>query len=383
MKVAVFSAKPYDRQYLSAALRARASTVATTLANGKNSTSIKFIYHSFPLSLATAPLARGCIAVCVFVNDIVDSAVLHELHAVGVHAILLRCAGFNNIDLTVAKVLGMRVANCAYAPESIAEFAVALIQTLNRQTHRAYLRVREGNFSLDGMAGRTLKGKTVGVVGTGKIGVALAQILGGGFGCRVLAYDPYAGEEAKRVLCDEAKGKMVATLDELLRESDIVSLHCPLVANTEHLIDTAALALMKKDAMLVNTSRGGLVDTKAVLTALKAKALGGLALDVYEGEAALFYSDHSGEIIEDDDLARLRAMPNVLLCGHQAWFTQESLNEIATCVLTNLDDFLEGREGKYTLVKGEVGSTKTLLSTGETCRNGTAGRAEDERRGHQ
>lgn len=268
IKLAVFNTHPYDKKFLSAAHASHESTSA-----------IELVFHDFPLSKDTVSLVTGAKAVCVFVNDDVSAPVLEALHEAGVRAILLRCAGFNNVDLDKAKELGIFVANVpSYSPEAVAEFALALIQTLNRNTHRAYNRVREGNYNLDGLLGRTLHGKTVGLVGTGKIGVALARILKG-FGCTLLAHDPYESDAFKEL------GKYT-DLDTLLSTSDIVSLHCPLMPSTRYIINKDTLAKMKKGAMLVNTSRGALIDTKAVIKALKSKQLGGLALDVYEGESS-------------------------------------------------------------------------------------------------
>ncbi|RKU45322.1 hypothetical protein DL546_007442 [Coniochaeta pulveracea] len=332
MELAVFSAKPYDKKYLSEALALRSDS------------SIELIFHDFSLSEDTVALANGSDAVCVFVNDTLNTPVIEALHQAGVRAILLRCAGFNNVDLIKAEKLGLFVANVpSYSPEAVAEFAVALIQTLNRNTHRAYNRVREGNFSLDGLLGRTLHGKTVGVVGTGKIGVAFARIMKG-FGCRLLAHDPYPVDAFKE-LGD------YTDLDTLLSQSDFVSLHCPLMPSTDHIINEASVAKMKKGAMLVNTSRGPLIETRAVIAALKTKHLGGLALDVYDGEGALFYNDHSGEVIQDDELMRLTTFHNVLVCGHQAFFTEEALGEIADSTLRNLEDFDERKPCHNALVK--------------------------------
>ncbi|KAH8433467.1 2-hydroxyacid dehydrogenase [Aspergillus melleus] len=332
MKLAVFSAKSYDKQYLTSTLQTHHPSLCD------------ITYHSFALSSETVSLAYGSTAVCVFVNDILTAPVLKSLHAHGTRAILLRCAGYNNVDLQAAEELGLFVANVpSYSPEAVAEFAVALIQTLNRKTHRAYNRVREGNFNLEGFLGHTLHGKTVGVVGVGRIGMALARIFNG-FGCRLLAYDPFGGDEFTQY------GAFVE-LDELLRESHIVSLHCPLTESTRHLLGGENLAKMKQGALLVNTSRGGLIDTKAAIGALKRGQLGGLALDVYEEEGGLFYNDHSGEIIHDDTLMRLMTFPNVLVCGHQAFFTEEALGEIAGVTLANLLDFKEKRTCKNSLVR--------------------------------
>ncbi|KAI1802424.1 putative D-lactate dehydrogenase [Daldinia bambusicola] len=353
MQLAVFSAKPYDKKYLTSARATELnnnSTTSSTSTSTSTTTDIEVVYHEFALSLETVSLAKGASAVCVFVNDDLGAPVLSSLHASGVRAVLLRCAGFNNVDLGAAQALGLFVAHVpAYSPEAVAEFAVAQIQTLNRHTHRAYNRVREGNFSLQGLLGRTLHGKTVGVVGTGRIGVAFARIMTG-FGCRLLAHDVFENPEFA-----EGCGGAYVPLEELLAASDFVSLHCPLTEKTRHIINDETLERMKPGAMLVNTSRGGLIDTRAVIAALKRKHLGGLALDVYEGEGALFYNDHSGHIIDDDELMRLTTFHNVLVCGHQAFFTEEALREIAEGTMENLNDFLRGRQCKYALVQDQVG----------------------------
>ncbi|KAI1121751.1 D-isomer specific 2-hydroxyacid dehydrogenase [Nemania abortiva] len=352
MKLAVFSAKPYDRVYLT---QARASAALDP------DTSVEVAYHEFALNAETVSLAAGAEAICVFVNDVLSGDVLESLHSQGVRAILLRCAGYNHVDLATASRLGLFVANVpSYSPEAVAEFAVALVQTLNRNTHRAYNRVREANFSLDGLLGRTLHGRTVGLIGTGKIGVAFARIMRG-FGCNLLAYDPFRNEEFSKL------GEYT-TLEDLLARADIVSLHCPLMDSTRHIINETTLGQMKNDAMLVNTSRGGLVDTKAVIAALKKKQLGGLALDVYEHESAFFYDDHSGTIIEDDELMRLTTFHNVLVCGHQAFFTEEALREIADATVRNLADFVHGRECKNSLVSAseEKGAAPTKLARRDT-----------------
>lgn len=325
MQIAVFSARPYDRRFLEEA----------NLREGAGQP-FQFVYFDAALDVHTAALAQDCAAVCVFVNDRLDAPVLQALHALGVRAVLLRCAGFNNVDLAAASALGLFVARVpAYSPEAVAEHALALVMTLNRQTHRAYNRVREGNFMLDGLLGRTLHGKTVGIVGTGKIGLATARIFRG-MGCTVLGHDPFPSPAFAEI------GTMVE-LDELLSRSDIVSLHCPLTPDTQHLIDDASLARMKPGAMLVNTSRGGLVDTHAVIRALKSRRLGHLAIDVYEQESALFFQDLSGEIIDDEAFQRLMTFPNVLVTGHQGFFTVEALQEISAITLGNLADFAAGR----------------------------------------
>lgn len=326
MKIAVFSARAYDRRSLDEANQQRGSGPA-----------FEFQYYDATLDVHTATLAQDCDAVCVFVNDRLDASVLQALHAMGVRAVLLRCAGFNNVDLASAEGLGFFVARVpAYSPEAVAEHTLALIMTLNRQTHRAYNRVREGNFMLEGLLGRTLHGKTAGIVGTGKIGLATARILHG-MGCTVLGNDPYPSPDFVGL------GECVP-LQELLARSDIVSLHCPLTADTRHLINDDSLALMKRGAMLVNTSRGGLVDTDAVIRALKSRQLGHLAIDVYEQESALFFQDRSGQIIDDDVFQRLMTFPNVLVTGHQGFFTAEALQEIAETTLGNLAHFAAGTD---------------------------------------
>ncbi|MBB2759765.1 2-hydroxyacid dehydrogenase [Xanthomonas arboricola] len=324
MKMAVFSTRPYDKRFLDEA-KLRPGTQCAA----------EFVYFEASLDLRTAALAQGCEVVCVFVNDQLDAPVLQALHAAGVRAVLLRCAGFNNVDLAAATALGLFVARVpAYSPEAVAEHTLALVMTLNRQTHRAYNRVREGNFMLNGLLGRTLHGKTVGLIGLGKIGLATARIFQG-MGCDVLGFDPYPTPGF------DALGQRVE-LETLLARSDIVSLHCPLTPATQHLIDDAALASMKPGAMLVNTSRGGLVDTDAVIRALKSRQLGHLAIDVYEQESALFFQDRSGEIIDDEAFQRLMTFPNVLVTGHQGFFTAEALQEISDITLRNLADFAAG-----------------------------------------
>ncbi|KAG5987873.1 hypothetical protein E4U43_004921 [Claviceps pusilla] len=333
MRLALFSTKPYDRTYFEAAKAARGQD------------GVELIFHEVSLTDDTAPLSQGAEAVCVFVNDCLSSAVVEKLARYGVKAILLRCAGYNNVHLETAEKHGIAVANVpSYSPEAVAEFAVALVQTLNRNTHRAYNRVREGNFALDGLLGHTLHGRTVGIVGTGKIGLATARIMKG-FGCRVLASDPFPSRALEDV-------GTYASLDELLPQCDIISLHCPLTDSTRHIINEHTIGKMKRGVMLVNTSRGGLIDTKAVIQALKKGQLGGLALDVYEGEGSLFYDDHSGEIIHDDVLMRLTTFHNVLVCGHQAFFTAEALTEIADCTFRNAEELSQTGTCQNMLTKG-------------------------------
>lgn len=336
MQLSIFNAHPYDKEFMTAAHKSRQQSSDSPV-------NFNIVFHDFPLSEDTVSLASGSTAVCAFVNDDLSAPILDALHAAGVRAILLRCAGFNNVDLDRAQSLGLFVANVpSYSPEAVAEFAVALIQTLNRNTHRAYNRVREGNFQLDGLLGKTLHGKTVGICGTGRIGVAMAKIMKG-FGCTILAFDPYENAEFKGY-------GTYTDFDTLLASSDFISLHCPLMPHTRHIINEAALNKMKPGAMLVNTSRGALIDTRSVIQALKTRQLGGLALDVYEGEGKIFYKDHSNSIIEDDELMRLMTFPNVIVCGHQAFFTEEALTEIADCTLRNFEDFLLGRLCKNALI---------------------------------
>jgi D-lactate dehydrogenase len=326
MRITVYSAQPYDRRFFD---EIRASRFADA--------GFEWLYQTASLEAGTVALAEGSDAVCVFVNDCLDAEVIEALAALGIRAIVLRCAGFNNVDLEAAHRLGLFVARVpAYSPEAVAEHALAMIMTLNRKTHRAFNRLREGNFALDGLLGVTLHGKTAGVVGTGRIGLCMARILKG-LGCEVLGYDPYPSDAFP------AYGEMVP-LEALLARSDIVSLHCPLTEQTHHLIDADALAAMKPGAMLVNTSRGALIDTPAVIAALKSRQLGALAIDVYEQESELFFRDHSAEIIDDDIFARLTSFPNVLITGHQGFFTVEALREIAQVTCANLVAFAEGIE---------------------------------------
>jgi D-lactate dehydrogenase len=318
MHVTVFSTKPYDRRFLEAA----------------NATAgHRLSYLEARLSVETASLAKGADAVCAFVNDEVNGDVLAKLASVGVKLVVLRAAGFNNVDLEAARREGITVARVpAYSPYAVAEHTIALILTLNRNTHRAYNRVREGNFALEGLLGFDLFGKTAGIVGTGKIGEVVCRILTG-FGCTVLAYDPQPNAACERM------GVRYVTLDELLSLSDIITLHCPLTPATHHLIDAKALTRIKPGVMLINTSRGAVVDTKAVLRGLKDGTIGHLGLDVYEEEADLFFEDLSSRFIGDDVFARLLTFPNVLITGHQAFFTEEALTNIAETTIENITAF--------------------------------------------
>ncbi len=323
MKVIVFSTKPYDEKFLRAANREAGH---------------ELVFIENRLRPETAILARGSDAVCAFVNDELDSLTLANLADGGTRFIAMRCAGFNNIDLAAAKAEGLTIARVpAYSPNGVAEHAVALLQCLNRYIHKAYNRVREGNFSLNGLMGMELYGKTVGVVGTGIIGGIFARIMVG-FGCEVLAYD--IAEDPKCV----AAGVRYVPLDELFEKSHAISLHCPLMPATYHLIDAASLSKMRDGVFIVNTSRGALIDTEAAIAAIKSGRIGGLALDVYEEESDLFFEDLSFGIIQDDVFMRLTTFPNVLITGHQAFFTKEALENIAGTTMANLADFAAGRD---------------------------------------
>lgn len=319
MRVAVFSTKPYDSQFLSKA---------------NENVGHELIYHESPLNYRTALLAENCPAVCAFVNDQIDERVLNRLSDQGTCLIALRSAGFNNVDLVAAERLGITIVRVpAYSPYAVAEHTVAMILALNRKIHRAYNRVREGNFALKGLLGFDLNERTVGIIGTGKIGRIAASILVKGFNMKLLAYDPYPHPEI-----EELGGEYV-TLEKLLNGSDIVSLHAPLTPETYHLIDEKTLKEMKRGAMLINTSRGALIDAEAAIESLKAGQLGYLGLDVYEEEGGLFFEDLSSEIIPDDVFARLLTFPNVLITGHQAFFTEEALTAIAETTISNITIF--------------------------------------------
>lgn len=331
MKTALFSAKPYDRQYF--------DRFATDYAQ-------EITYFENRLDIQSAPLASGYGAVCAFVNDQLDRPVLTLLAEYGVKLIALRCAGYNNVDIEAAQELGMSVVRVpAYSPHAVAEHAVALILTLNRKIHKAYNRVREGNFALDRLEGFDLYKKTVGVIGTGKIGQVFCTIMLG-FGCRVLAYDPYPNVTLQQ------QGVSYVAIEDLLRESDIVSLHCPLTPENHHLIHAETLRQMKDGVMLINTSRGALIDTSAILHALKHRKVGYLGIDVYEQETDFFFQDLSEEIITDDALMRLISFPNVLITSHQGFFTEEALTEIARITLSNLAGGERGTFRKENTVVG-------------------------------
>lgn len=324
MDVAVFSAKDYDREFLSSAV--------------KNRPGISWAFIEPRLTGETVPLADGYEAVCLFVHDAADAELVKRLADGGTRLIALRCAGFNHIDLSACAEHGIGVMRVpAYSPHAVAEHAVGMILELNRKFYRAHNRIRESNFSLDGLAGFDVHGKTVGVVGTGTIGACFARIMLG-FGCRVLGYDVRKCEELERAGVDYVE------LDALLENADIVSLHCPLVDATHHLINSEVIRRMKRGVMLINTSRGPLIDTDAVIDGIKSGQIGYLGLDVYEEEEGVFFEDHSSRIITDDRLMRLVTFPNVLITSHQAFFTREALENIAETTAANIEAWMEGRE---------------------------------------
>ncbi len=321
MKVAVFSTKPYDRKFLDKANEAVGHELT---------------YFEPHLSEHTAPLANGFEVVCAFVNDQLGATVLEILKKQGTELIALRSAGFNHVDLRKAGELGITVARVpAYSPHAVAEHALALILGLNRKTHRAYNRVREGNFSLDGLLGFDLYGKTVGVIGTGKIGSIFARIMLA-LGCRVVAFDPFPDKTLLGAVD-------YVSLDDVYQAADIISLHCPLMPETEHMINATALDKMRTGVMLINTSRGRLVDTRAVINCLKSRKIAYLGLDVYEEEGDLFFDDLSQEIITDDTFMRLLTFPNVLITSHQGFFTEEALHAIAETTIANISAYATGQ----------------------------------------
>ena len=321
MKVAVFSTRPFDREYLD-----------------KFNTGNKHQLTYFDISLNgdSINLTMGFDAVCVLVNDKIDKEIISKLSANGIKLIDLRSAGFDNVDLEAAAAQHITVMRVpAYSPQAIAEHAVALILTLNRKTHKAYNRVRENNFSLKNLLGFNLFGKTVGIIGTGEIGAAFFTIMQG-FGCRVIAYDIEESDTLKE------KGIQYKTFDEVLQESEIISIHCPLTSDTQHLFNDITFCKMKKGVMLINTGRGAIINTADVIQALKSGQLGYLGIDVYEGEQNLFFKDLSGSIIQDDQIERLMSFNNVLITPHQGFFTKEALEQIAIITLQNFRDFENG-----------------------------------------
>lgn len=324
MKIAIFSSKPYDKDFFEQV-------------NG--SFYHELVYFESHLNEETVALANGFPCVCAFVNDSLTAPVIKCLKKGNTQLIALRSAGYNHVDLKAAKLANITVVRVpAYSPHAVAEHAIALILTLNRKIHRAYGRVREGNFSLHGLMGFDLYGKTVGIIGTGKIGSLVASILIG-FGCLVLANDPFSNEALKAI------GVKYVTADELLKSSDILSFHCPLTLDTRHFINEKNMALLKNNVMIINTSRGAVLDTHVLIQGLKSGKVGSLGLDVYEEEGGLFFEDLSDTIIQDDVFARLLTFPNVVITGHQGFFTQEAMHNIAETTLKNITAF----EHKQTL----------------------------------
>ena len=325
MKLAFFDTKTYD--------------IPSFDACAKN-TELEIKYFETRLDEDTVSLASGYDAVCVFVNDTVNAAVVEKLYSYGIRLIVLRCAGFNNVDIAACqgKIRVFRVP--AYSPHAVAEHAMALLLTINRRTHKAYIRTRDFNFSLQGFVGFDLYGKTVGIIGTGKIGRVFADICKG-FGMNVLAYDKYP---------NEASGLTYTTLEDLFQRSDIISLHCPLTEETKHMVNADSIAKMKKGVTIINTSRGALINTEDLIQGIKEKKVGAACLDVYEEEGDFFYEDYSGHVVQDDKLVRLIAMPNVIVSSHQAFLTQEALNNIAATTVDNALKFFQGTPNEATEV---------------------------------
>jgi D-lactate dehydrogenase len=319
MKLVFFSAQPYDKEFFK---------------KHQGNSEMELIFHEASLSEKTVSFLEPADAVCVFVNDQVTAKVCEVLAAKSIGIIALRCAGFNNVDLEAAKQNGLRVCRVpAYSPEAVAEHALALIMTLNRKTHKAYNRVREQNFSLNGLLGFNLHGRSVGVIGTGNIGASFCKIMLG-LGCRVKAFDLIANKDL------EAIGVTYHPLIEVL-QTDIISLHCPLNDQTRHLINADTISLMKKGVMLINTSRGGLIETTAVIQGLKSGQIAYLGIDVYEQEEHLFFKDLSDTVIQDDEIQRLMSFSNVLITAHQAFFTEDAITQITTTTLNNIDQLLK------------------------------------------
>lgn len=335
MKVAVFNTKPYDREYLNRANQALPHPLRHQL---------EFIETQ--LNAQTSLLAQDCSAVCAFVNDTLDEACLNQLAKLGVKLIALRCAGYNQVDLAAAQKLGLRVARVPeYSPHAVAEHALGLILMLNRHLHRAHYRIMENDYSLNGLLGFDLVNKTVAVIGTGIIGQVFARIMLG-IGCQVIATDLQPNPELI------SKGVRYLPLEEIWPQADIISLHCPLNPGTHHLVDDVAVQQMKPGVMLINTSRGGLIDTPAVIKGLKNKKIGYLGLDVYEEEGNLFFENYSDQLLQDDIFARLLTFPNVVITGHQAFFTREALAAISRITLANLTHFEQGELDKVCCISG-------------------------------
>ncbi|MBN6739321.1 2-hydroxyacid dehydrogenase [Acidithiobacillus sp. MC6.1] len=321
MRCLVTSARPYDREFLDKANAGRHDLV----------------FVDTTLNADTAFIAQGYPAVCPFVDDTLDAKTLETLAQLGTKLLALRSTGFNHVDISAAEKQGITVMRVRdYPPYAVAEYAVGLMLTLNRHLHKAYNRVRDGNFLLDGLLGFDMYGKTVGIVGTGKIGTVLARILQG-MGCHLLGYDTIPAPACREM------GVNYVSLEELLTRSHIVSLHVPLLPETRHLMNAERFALMPEGAMLINTSRGSLIDTTALIAALKSRHLGAVGLDVYEEEAELYFKDHGDDIICDDSFERLLTFPNVIITGHQSFFTREALETIATATIRNLNDYNDGK----------------------------------------
>lgn len=330
-RIAFFGTKKYDQETFCA--------VNDSLdASGNKRFGFELKYYKAHPTMDNVLLVQGATVVCVFVNDPLTADIIAEMGRLGVKLIALRCAGFNNVDLAAAQQAGIRVVRVpAYSPHAIAEFTLGLILAVNRHIPRAVARTRDGNFSLQGLMGFDLYGKTIGIVGTGKIAKVLIELLQG-FGMRLLGYDPYPDKAFA-----EQNGLEYVSFDTLLREADIISLHCPLTAENHYMINASAIDKMKPGVMIVNTGRGGLIDTEALIQGLKSRKIGSAALDVYEEEGGYFYEDISDNIIEDDTLARLLSFNNVLLTSHQAFFTREALTNIATTTLQNVKDFISAQ----------------------------------------
>ena len=323
MRIAFFSTKSYDKEYFKKYSRHYNHDI---------------VFFETSLTEKTANLVDGCNAVCVFVNDKVDRETISSLAKLGVKGILLRCAGYNNIDLDATKEFGIKVLRVpAYSPEAVAEHSLALIMTLNRKTHKAFNRVRENNFSIEHLVGFNLFEKTVGLIGTGLIGQAFARIMLG-LGCKVISYDVYENEELKNL------GVTYLSLDEVFHQSEIISLHCPLTPETKYIINKENIAKMKDGVMIINTSRGALINTKDVISGLKSQKIGYLGLDVYEQEEDIFFRDLSESVLKDETISRLMSFPNVLITSHQGFFTREALGQIATVTLNNLTALEKGEE---------------------------------------
>jgi D-lactate dehydrogenase len=323
MKIAVFNTKSYDQDYFE---------------KYASSTTYSFSFFETALNVDTATLTTGFNVVCVFVNDNVDKNTIEVLSKNGIKLIALRCAGYNNVDIKAAKSQNIKVVRVpAYSPEAVAEHAVALILTLNRKTHKAYNRVREGNFSLKNLIGFNLYGKTLGIIGTGKIGQTFCRVMSG-FGCNIVAFDIVQSQELINI------GVTYVPLDDVFQKADIISLHCPLNPHTKHLINEQSINLMKEGVMIINTSRGALIHTADVIKGLSSKKIGYLGIDVYEQEENLFFEDFSEQIIPDDLLLRLSSFPNVLITSHQAFFTKEAMDEITTTTLANINAFEKNLE---------------------------------------